>query len=44
MPFGKSYIYLFIKICLTLYTVKPLYIDIRYNDKIRYDYLNGTIP
>ena len=26
-------------------TVKPLYTDIRYNDKIRYnDYLNGTIP
>ena len=27
------------------YTVKPLYTDIRYNDKIRYnDNLNGTIP
>ena len=28
-----------------IYTIKPLYIDIRYNDKIRYeDTLNGTIP
>ena len=26
-------------------TIKPLYTDIRYNDKIRYnDNLNGTIP
>ena len=29
----------------TLYIVKPLYTDIRYNDKIRYnDNFNGTIP
>ena len=28
-----------------LYTVKPLYTDIRYNSRIRYnDNLNGTIP
>ena len=30
---------------LALITVKPLYTDIRYNDKIRYsDNLNGMIP